>query len=453
MVAELVGQGLPGGRPERRLPAEGPRGLRDAGTASTHPRADLVAEAVFGLPEVYREQIAKARIVANPGCYPTSMMLGLLPVAGEIDDGGVIVDSKSGVSGAGRTPSDKTHFCAVDDNFKAYSEVGHRHTAEMVQELAAAAGAAAAGVVHAASAAGRQGHPQHHLLPAQGRHEGKRRRGLEMYRDVLRGRDLRGSGATRCPSLAEVQYTNFCRITVREDTAAGLVKVFSVIDNLVKGASGQAVQNMNVHVRVRRGRGPEEEGMSATAAAGRATGWTEPPGGGGAAAVAVHRAARVACGWRSRPAVRREPRIPTGFVAAGVVAGLKESGRPDMGVLAVAPEWRDSGRVRGRLHHQRLRGGAGRRQPHRDRPRRICWRVVMNSGNANACTGEPGLAVARAMQKACAETLGVPAANVAVGSTGIIGVQLDAATAWRPARARRPAPSSRTADPTSTGPS
>jgi N-acetyl-gamma-glutamyl-phosphate reductase len=96
---------------------------------------------VFGLPEMYREAVAEARIVANPGCYPTSMLLGLLPAAHDIDGSGVIVDSKSGVSGAGRTPTEKTHFCSVDEDFRAYGEVDHRHTAEMVQELAIAAGA------------------------------------------------------------------------------------------------------------------------------------------------------------------------------------------------------------------------------------------------------------------------------------------------------------------------
>lgn len=210
----------------------------------SHPRADLVAEAVFGMPEVYRDQIAGARIVANPGCYPTSMMLGLLPLVDEIGDAGVIVDSKSGVSGAGRTPSEKTHFCAVDENFKAYSEVGHRHTAEMVQELAAAAGRALPVSFTP------------HLLPVD--------RGILSTMYVAPKGGMRGTAAwtqlyreyyaaepfvevvEAVPSLAEVQRTNFCRIAVKEDTFAGLVKVFSVIDNLVKGASGQAVQNMNI---------------------------------------------------------------------------------------------------------------------------------------------------------------------------------------------------------------
>jgi N-acetyl-gamma-glutamyl-phosphate reductase len=210
----------------------------------THPRPDLVAEAVFGLPEVYRDAIAGARIVANPGCYPTSMILGLLPVADDIDGAGVIVDSKSGVSGAGRTPSEKTHFCSVDDNFRPYSEIGHRHTAEMVQELAAAAGTALPVSFTP------------HLLPVD--------RGIlsTMYFRPKKG--LAGTAvwldryrafyasegfveiSEQVPSLAEVARTNFCRITVREDSSAGLVKVFSAIDNLVKGASGQAVQNMNV---------------------------------------------------------------------------------------------------------------------------------------------------------------------------------------------------------------
>jgi N-acetyl-gamma-glutamyl-phosphate reductase len=208
-----------------------------------HPRPDLVAEAVFGLPEVYRSLLGEARLVANPGCYPTGMLLGLLPVAGDIDPGGVMVDSKSGVTGAGRPPSEKTHFCAVNENFRAYNEVGHRHTPEMVQELGAAAGRFLPVSFTP------------HLLPVD--------RGIQttMYfrpQDGLAGTDswlqryldfYEGEPfvevCEHIPSLAEVARTNACRITVREDAAAGVVKVFTVIDNLVKGASGQAVQNMN----------------------------------------------------------------------------------------------------------------------------------------------------------------------------------------------------------------
>jgi len=208
-----------------------------------HPRPDLVAEAVFGLPELYRSRIAKARLVANPGCYPTGMLLGLLPVAEEIDDGGVVVDSKSGVSGAGRSPSEKTHFCAVNEDFRAYSEIGHRHTPEMVQELSVAAGRALSVSFTP------------HLLPVDRGILSTmyfRPRGgpigteswLERYR-AFYADEAFVEVCEHAPGLAEVANTNYCRLTVREDAAAGLVKVITVIDNLVKGASGQAVQNMN----------------------------------------------------------------------------------------------------------------------------------------------------------------------------------------------------------------
>jgi N-acetyl-gamma-glutamyl-phosphate reductase len=208
-----------------------------------HPRSDLVNEAVFGLPERYRAEITTARVVANPGCYPTAMLLSLLPAADRIDSTGVVVDAKSGVSGAGRTPSQKTHFCEVTGDFKAYGEVGHRHTAEMVQEVSLAAGKAISvsftphllpvdrGIFSTAYF-----RPQGELLGTQG--------WLELYREFYAGATF-VEVSEHVPSLSEVVGTNYCRLTVREDTAAGLVKVFAVIDNLVKGASGQAVQNMN----------------------------------------------------------------------------------------------------------------------------------------------------------------------------------------------------------------
>jgi N-acetyl-gamma-glutamyl-phosphate reductase len=208
-----------------------------------HPRKDLVKEAVFGLPELNRAQLATARLVANPGCYPTGLILAALPVAGDVDSFGLIVDSKSGVSGAGRTPSAKTHFCAVEGNFGSYAQVGHRHTSEMIQEVSIAAG-------HQVAVSFTP-----HLLPVD--------RGiyttmyfrpsgglvgdgawLQKYRDFYEGEPF-VEVCDAVPSLSEVVYTNYCRIAVREDPAAGIVKVFSVIDNLVKGASGQAVQNMN----------------------------------------------------------------------------------------------------------------------------------------------------------------------------------------------------------------
>jgi N-acetyl-gamma-glutamyl-phosphate reductase len=242
VVAELVDAGC------RVVDLSADFRLKDPEAYSTwygfdHPRKDLVREAVFGLPELNRAEIAAARLVANPGCYPTSLILAALPVATDIDPFGLIVDSKSGVSGAGRTPSAKTHFCAVQGNFSSYGQVGHRHTSEMIQEVSIAAG-----------------HPvtvsfTPHLLPVD--------RGilttmyfrpsggllgdgawLQKYVDFYEG-DTFVEVCEAVPALAEVAHTNYCRLAVREDAASGVVKVFSVIDNLVKGASGQAVQNMN----------------------------------------------------------------------------------------------------------------------------------------------------------------------------------------------------------------
>ena len=209
-----------------------------------HPRPDLVEEAVFGLPEHYRSSISQARLVANPGCFPTGMLLGTLPVAERIDDRGVIVDSKSGVSGAGREPTPKTHFCAVFDNFKSYSEVGHRHTPEMVQEMTLAAGTTLPVSFTP------------HLLPVdrgilssiyfwpEGG-VGTQDEWLSLYAERYRGEPFVEVCET-VPSLQDVQGTNYCRVSIRVDPAAGVVKVFTAIDNLVKGASGQAVQNMNI---------------------------------------------------------------------------------------------------------------------------------------------------------------------------------------------------------------
>ena len=214
-----------------------------------HTRPDLVAETVYGLPELYRKEIGRARLVANPGCYPTSMLLGLLPLAGEFRLSGVVVDSKSGVSGAGRTATEKTHFCAVQDNFRAYSEIGHRHTAEMVQELSLAAGEHVPvsftphllpvdrGILSTIYCRLVDDGGKTVVVPTPALHELYRARyEAEPFVEVV----------DAVPSLREVQETNYCRLAVRMDEAAGMVKIVSVIDNLIKGASGQAVQNMNI---------------------------------------------------------------------------------------------------------------------------------------------------------------------------------------------------------------
>jgi N-acetyl-gamma-glutamyl-phosphate reductase len=204
-----------------------------------HPRVDLVSEAVYGLTELYRDEVARARLVANPGCFPTGALLAAAPLMQKLPLDLVVIDAKSGVSGAGRSPSDKTHFCSVHDNFRAYGEVGHRHTAEIAQELELMAG----GAVRLSFTP--------HLLPVD---RGilstvylQPAGGAELPAEDERYRDetfVEVTAAT--PSLREVQQTNFCRLAVRVDRAAGLIKVVVAIDNLMKGASGQAVQNMNL---------------------------------------------------------------------------------------------------------------------------------------------------------------------------------------------------------------
>lgn len=246
VAAELCGLGV------RVIDLSADFRLRDAAAYSKwysfeHKAASLLEEAVYGLPELYRDSVRKARLVANPGCYPTSVILALAPFAKDLAEEVVIADSKSGVSGAGRAATEKTHFCSVEENFRAYSEIGHRHTPEMVQELSRLAGRDIAVSFTP------------HLLPvdrgiltvcyARLRHDASYVRDqaslLSFMQDYYRGEPF-VEVVAHAPSLREVQRTNYCRLTARIDADAGLVKVISVIDNLVKGASGQAVQNMNI---------------------------------------------------------------------------------------------------------------------------------------------------------------------------------------------------------------
>jgi N-acetyl-gamma-glutamyl-phosphate reductase len=213
-----------------------------------HAAPQLAGEAVYGLCEVNRERIRGARLVANPGCYPTAVQLGFLPLleAGVVDAGHLIADAKSGVSGAGRKSETHLLFCEASDNFAAYGVAGHRHWPEIRQGLAAIAGREV-GLVFTP-----------HLAPMI--------RGIfaTLYARVTREADFQALFEQRyagepfvdvlpaggLPDTRSVRAANTCRIAVhrpregarRSDT----VIVLSVIDNLVKGASGQAVQNMNL---------------------------------------------------------------------------------------------------------------------------------------------------------------------------------------------------------------
>jgi len=219
--------------------------LRDVATYEAnyveHPHPELIAEAVYGLPELYRDAIAKASIVACPGCFPTAAVLALRPLAGVLGDG-VVIDAKTGVSGAGRAATEKTHFVSVDENVKPYGVGTHRHTPEMEQEL----GVAVTFVPH--------------LVPLD---QGEL---VSCYATVEAGVDVRAllqaaygdepfvELAATPPGVRDVRETNFCRIHAWQDGRRAIV--FAAIDNLWKGTASQAVQNLNLMF----GR-PETEGL------------------------------------------------------------------------------------------------------------------------------------------------------------------------------------------------
>ena len=210
-----------------------------------HTQPGLLAEAVYGLPEFYRDRIPTGRLVANPGCYPTAANLALRPLveAGVINGASpVVCDAKSGVSGAGRKPSLKTSFCEVTGNFSAYSVLDHRHVPEVLMN---------SGLVE------EQFSFTAHLLPV---HRGIletmyfRAPGLGSAETLLEIYTQRYSAEPfvrlydpgRLPDLASVVHTNYCDLGVSYDPSTGRAVVVSAIDNLVKGAAGQAVQNMNL---------------------------------------------------------------------------------------------------------------------------------------------------------------------------------------------------------------
>ncbi|MFZ5814705.1 MAG: N-acetyl-gamma-glutamyl-phosphate reductase [Bacillota bacterium] len=213
-----------------------------------HETPELLAEAVYGLPELYREQIRGARLVGNPGCYPTSCALAAAPLlkAGVVESRGIIFDSKSGVSGAGRGVSLGVHFSEVNENFKAYNIAGaHRHTPEIEQTLSELAGAP---VVVSFTP---------HLVPmTRGilttgyfslKQELTTEQVLELFREFYAGEPfVRVRPAGDLPMTKQVWGSNYCDIGLQVDRRTGRVLVVAVIDNLVKGAAGQAVQNMNL---------------------------------------------------------------------------------------------------------------------------------------------------------------------------------------------------------------
>ncbi len=213
-----------------------------------HPSSHLLNEAVYGLPEIYRQQISMARLVANPGCYPTCSLLALMPVLkyNLVEKENIIIDAVSGVSGAGRKADLDFSYCETESSFKAYGVVGHRHTSEIEQE--------------ASLMAGSSGRVKLTFTP----HLAPMKRGMlaTVYARLKPGVDekaiqqafsslyddeyfIRQLPAGQVPETRHVTYTNFCDLAWALDSSTGMLKILSAIDNLGKGAAAQAVQALN----------------------------------------------------------------------------------------------------------------------------------------------------------------------------------------------------------------
>ncbi|MEW5766790.1 MAG: N-acetyl-gamma-glutamyl-phosphate reductase [bacterium] len=215
----------------------------------THQAHHLLEEAVYGLPELYKEKIKTAWLIANPGCYPTSIILALAPLVREGQDlvelNDIIIDSKTGVSGAGRSPSMTAHFPEINEDMLAYKVAGHQHTPEIEQELSNLAGRA----INITFTP--------HLIPitagilSTGYLRLQKNNSWEevslLYQDFYSGQPfIRLLPEGTYPRVKNVVGTNYCEIGWQIDKRTSRLIVLSAIDNLIKGASGQAVQNMNL---------------------------------------------------------------------------------------------------------------------------------------------------------------------------------------------------------------
>jgi N-acetyl-gamma-glutamyl-phosphate reductase len=231
--------------------------LRDLATYEEwyvqHPAPELLGGAVYGLPELYRDQIKGADLVANPGCYPTATILALAPLARAGLIGDLVIDAKSGVSGAGRAADESTHFVTVDENVNAYKVPRHRHTPEIEQELKVLGSDLTVTFTP-------------HLLPLdQGElvscyvtltdPKTPTEHILHLYEEAYKGEQF-VELASAPVGVRAVRETNFARISVHRDDRSGRVIVFGAIDNLWKGTASQAIQNLNLMYGY-----PEAEGI------------------------------------------------------------------------------------------------------------------------------------------------------------------------------------------------
>jgi N-acetyl-gamma-glutamyl-phosphate reductase len=223
-----------------------------------HTAPELLLRSAYGLPELYREEIAKAAIVGNPGCYPTGAILGIAPLlsVGAVSPHGIVVDSKSGVSGAGRTPSVGTIYPETTDGIRAYGVLSHRHTPEITEHLSRAAGEDADVTFTP------------HLMPAirgilstiyaRTTAQVKTADILDILKHAYAKEPfVRVLGPETLPDTRWVRGSNFIDIGALVDPSGSRAIIVTAIDNLVKGASGQAIQNMNLLLGL-----PEDTGLS-----------------------------------------------------------------------------------------------------------------------------------------------------------------------------------------------
>ncbi|MBB4665274.1 N-acetyl-gamma-glutamyl-phosphate reductase [Conexibacter arvalis] len=208
-----------------------------------HGAPELFGGGVYGLAELgYRERIREAAIVANPGCFPTAALIGLAPLARAGLVGDVVIDAKTGVSGAGRAATEKTHFVSVDENVSAYGIAGHRHAPEIDQELAALGAQVTVTFIPHLLPLDQGELISAYVRPTRAVSDEEVR---DLYRDAYEGeRFVELTSAS--PGVRDVRETNIARIATHVEARTGRVLVFAAIDNLWKGTSSQAVQNLNL---------------------------------------------------------------------------------------------------------------------------------------------------------------------------------------------------------------
>lgn len=216
----------------------------------------LLDGSAYGLTEFRRSEIRGARIVGNPGCYPTAALLAILPFlqAGQVSARGIVIDAKSGVSGAGRSPSMGTHFSEVNENVKAYNVASHRHTPEIEQELSALGDGPVAVTFTPHLIPMTRGILVTAYMPV--RNGLTTDRATAILQEAYSGEPFVRVLADGLPQTKATSGSNFCDVAARVDSRSGMLIAMAALDNLVKGASGQAIQNMNVMLGF-----PEELGL------------------------------------------------------------------------------------------------------------------------------------------------------------------------------------------------